>query len=113
MLETKNKFAVRNGCKTWLILAAMLFFSTALLAEEPVACKSRGGEIRVVYPDLARRMKITGIVRLELQLNPAGSVRATKVLGGNPLLAAAAQDAVKQAKFESNDSCIVIFEFKQ
>jgi TonB family protein len=89
----------------------MLFCAISLFAEQPV-CRSKGAGVKVVYPDFARRMKIMGIVRLELELSPSGTVRASKILGGNPVLASAAQDAVKQARFEGTDSCVVIFEFK-
>jgi TonB family protein len=89
----------------------MLFCAVSLFAEEP-ACKSKGAEVKVVYPDLARRMKIMGVVRLELQLSPSGSVREAKILGGNPILASAAQAAVKQARFEGPESCVVVFQFK-
>ena len=61
-----------------LVLAAMFFCAVSLCAEEPF-CKSKGGEVKVVYPDLARRMKIMGVVRLELQLSPSGSVRESKI----------------------------------
>ncbi len=94
-----------------LVLAAMFFCAVSLCAEEPF-CKSKGGEVKVVYPDLARRMKIMGVVRLELQLSPSGSVRESKILGGNPILASAAQTAVKQARFEGSESCVVVFQFK-
>jgi TonB family protein len=89
----------------------MLFCAVSLFSEEPV-CKSKGAEVKVVYPDLARRMKIMGVVRLELQLSPSGSVRESKILGGNPILASAAQEAVKQARFEGAESCVVVFQFK-
>jgi TonB family protein len=104
--------ALMIGRKVALSVAALLFLSASLFAEEPT-CKSKGGEVRVSYPELARRMKISGVVRLHLQLTPSGSVRDAKVLGGNPVLASAAQDAVKRAKFEGTESCIATFEFKE
>ena len=67
----------------------------------------------MVYPELARRMKIIGTVRLELQLTSSGSVRESKILGGNPVLATAAQQAVKQTKFEGAEPCIATFNFKE
>jgi len=94
-----------------LVLTAMLFCAASLLAEEPL-CKSKGAEVRVVYPELARRMKIIGVVRLQLQLNSSGGVRESKILGGNPVLASAAQEAVKQSRFEGTESCVVVFQFK-
>src|SRR5438270_474944 len=38
------------------------------------------------YPELARRMNITGVVRIELTVAPDGSVVLTKEIGGNPVL---------------------------
>lgn len=97
-----------------VMMAALLMVTAAspLFAEEPL-CKSKNGEVRVVFPDLARRMRIFGTVRLELMLTSNGSVRETKVLGGNPILASAAQQAVKQAKFEGKDACVAVFQFKE
>jgi TonB family protein len=86
--------------------------AVSAFGQEP-ACKSKGGEVKVEYPALARKMKISGTVRLHLQLSSSGGVRDTKVLGGNPVLASAAQEAVKQAKFEGAEPCIAVFEFKQ
>lgn len=53
------------------------------------------------YPDLARRMNLRGSVRLELSVLPSGTVKSTKVLGGNPVLAQAAQEAVRRWKYET------------
>jgi TonB family protein len=94
-----------------LLVAACALSSVSALAEGPT-CKRKAGEVRVAYPDLARKMKISGIVRLQLQLTSSGTVRESKVLGGNPVLAAAAQEAVKQARYEGSEPCIAVFEFK-
>ncbi len=91
-------------------MLALLLSSVSAYAQEPT-CKSKG-DLRVVYPEIARRMKIAGVVRLRLELTSSGSVRAAKVLGGNPVLASAAQDAAKQAKFEGSEPCVAVFEFK-
>ena len=52
-----------------------------------------------VYPDLAKRMHITGVVKLRTTVAPNGSVTAVEPLGGNPVLIKAAQDAVRNWKF--------------
>ncbi len=52
------------------------------------------------YPELARRMHISGIVVVQLTIQPDGSVSNAKVLSGHALLGLAAQEAVKQWKFE-------------
>lgn len=66
----------------------------------------------VVYPDLARRMYVSGKVKLELVVSPEGKVRQSRVLGGHPLLAQAAQEAVRGWKFESaKEESTVLVEF--
>jgi TonB family protein len=53
-----------------------------------------------VYPELAKKMHIRGVVRVEATVRPNGSVKSTRVLGGNPVLVESAQDAVTKWKFE-------------
>jgi TonB family protein len=98
---------------TVLFLAATLLLCSSFSFAEDAACKTKGAAIKADYPEFARRMKIAGAVRLQLQLTASGSVRESKILGGNPVLASAAQQAVKQAKFEGNEPCIIVFEFNQ
>lgn len=56
------------------------------------------------YPELARKMRLQGVVKVEAMVRPNGSVRATRVLGGNPVLVEAAADAVRKWKFEAASS---------
>lgn len=53
-----------------------------------------------VYPELAKKMHIRGTVKVEAIVRPNGTVKSTRVLGGNPVLINAAQDAVTKWKFE-------------
>ena len=52
------------------------------------------------YPPLAKNLHLQGAVRIEAVVRPNGSVKSTKVLGGNPVLADAAQQAIGKWKFE-------------
>lgn len=52
------------------------------------------------YPDIARRMSLTGVVKLEVTISASGQVKETKVIGGHPILVTAAVDAVKKWKFD-------------
>ena len=52
------------------------------------------------YPELARRMHVGGTVVLMVTVQPDGSVAKAKVESGHPLLAAAAEEAVKRWRFE-------------
>lgn len=53
-----------------------------------------------VYPELARRMHVSGIVVVQLTVAPDGSVSDAKVESGHALLGNAAQDAVRRWRFE-------------
>ncbi|MDE3104051.1 MAG: energy transducer TonB [Acidobacteriota bacterium] len=52
------------------------------------------------YPELARQMHVAGMVIISAMVLPNGTVSATSVQSGHPLLAAAAQEAVSRWKFE-------------
>jgi TonB family protein len=52
-----------------------------------------------LYPELARRMNVSGKVKIEAIITPDGRVKTTRVVGGHPLLVQACQDALKEWKF--------------
>src|SRR5260221_2349362 len=56
-------------------------------------------KVAPTYPELARRMNVTGRVKIEVIINPDGRVKSTRALGGHPLLVQACIDAVKEWKF--------------
>ncbi len=58
-------------------------------------------KVAPVYPELAKRAHIKGVVKLEVVIRPNGSVKSTKALGGSPALIEAAMDAVRKWKFET------------
>jgi TonB family protein len=55
------------------------------------------------YPELAKRMKITGMVKLEATVDAEGKVTAVKTIEGNRMLSQAAEDAVHKWKFAPGD----------
>lgn len=66
------------------------------------------------YPELAKRMNLTGIVKIEATISADGRVTNTKVVGGSPVLVGAATDALKKWRFEpaaKDTSEIIQFEF--
>ena len=52
------------------------------------------------YPELARKMNLTGTARIEVIIGPDGTVKHTRVLGGHPVLAAEAEHAAEKSTFE-------------
>jgi TonB family protein len=76
---------------------------------------SRKAKFKVapVYPDLARRMNITGVVKVQVTVAANGTVKNTKLVGGHPVLANAAMDAVKKWRFEAgSEESTGIVEFR-
>jgi len=70
-------------------------------------------KVQPEYPDIARKMGLTGTVRLQIVVAPSGVVKDTKVIGGHPILVNAAVDAVKKWRFESaSEETTKTVEFK-
>ena len=83
--------------------------SSTMLATRAVAQQEQSGSTRKVvnrampaYPDLARRLQISGTVKIAVVVAPNGAVKSTKVIGGSPLLVRAATDAVEKWKWSSS-----------
>jgi protein TonB len=49
-----------------------------------------------VYPELARRAGVEGVVIIECTIDPKGRIAGARVLRGHPLLDRAALEAVEQ-----------------
>jgi TonB family protein len=86
---------------------ALLFLlaATFLLLVLPAHADERRVEKRVppIYPEIARRMRISGVVHVEATVAADGSVTAVKATTGNKMLSPAAEDAVKRWKFVPGD----------
>jgi TonB family protein len=94
--------------RTWWIrltlasAACALFLSSVAFAQQGNTDESKRkvkSKVSPVYPELARRMDVTGKVKIEVVIAPDGHVRSSRVIGGHPLLVQACQDAVKDWKF--------------
>ncbi len=72
-------------------------------------------KVEPVYPELARKMNITGTVKVQVVVAPNGTVKEAKVVGGHPVLANAALEAARKWRFEpaaEESSGIVDFKFE-
>lgn len=88
-----------------LSLAIVFSVPTIVFAQDNSATVKPGSRkvkssVQPEYPDLARKMRITGTVRISATVAPDGHVRETKVLGGSPLLSVEAESAVRRWRFE-------------
>ncbi len=72
-------------------------------------------KVQAVYPELARKMNLSGTVRIAVVVAPNGTVKEAKVVGGHPVLAGAALDAIRKWRFEpaaGETSGVVDFKFE-
>ena len=72
-------------------------------------------KVQPFYPDLARKMNITGTVKIEVTVSPNGTVKEARIVGGHPLLANAALDAAKKWRFEpaaGESTGVIDFKFE-
>jgi len=62
------------------------------------------------YPAMAKKMNLHGTVKIKVWIAPDGSVRRVEYLGGHPLLAESALNAVKSWKYERapNESTAIV-----
>ena len=71
-------------------------------------------KVNPFYPELAKKMNITGTVRIEVTVSPNGTVKEARIVGGHPVLATAALDAAKKWRFEpapAESSGVIEFKF--
>jgi TonB family protein len=117
----------RQLVSLWMALAAgtaMVCAPTATAQKDSKTQQdSKDGEltrkaktkVAPVYPDVARRMSVTGTVKLAVVVAPNGTVKSAKVIGGHPVLVNAAVDAMKRWRFETaptESSGVVEFTFQ-
>jgi TonB family protein len=100
--------AKRRGFVTGMLQVAL--FAMAITMTLPLHAADDHAERAVkqrvspTYPELAKRLRISGTVRVSATVTPDGKVSATKTVSGNNMLAGAAEDAVRKWKFEAADS---------
>jgi protein TonB len=72
-------------------------------------------KVQPLYPDLARKMNISGTVKIEIVVAPNGTVKQARVVGGHPVLSNAALDAAKKWRFDpaaAETTGIIDFKFE-
>src|SRR5215467_4204113 len=81
------------------VLASGLVLLGASAQNDSETGRKVKSKVAPVYPEIARRMSVSGKVKIEVIITPDGRVRSMRVVGGHPLLAQSCQDAVKEWKF--------------
>jgi TonB family protein len=104
------KLHLMTAWKKTLFVVALGICAFTASGEE---ARKRLSSSQPIYPELARRMGLSGAVKIELTVGADGEIKKSKVLGGHPLLAEAALAALRDWKYERGTSeCTIEVEFK-
>ena len=107
MGKTKSwRQRIANACLR--LLPAMLLLAAHALADARKPVANPDPE----YPEIARRMNITGTVRIEIVVATDGTIKSMKVMGGHPLLVDAVQKALKKWKYAPGAETTMQLDFK-
>lgn len=101
MTSTTVKHAHRGRFRICIVaLAALLCLSLTCRADDRKVQK----RVPPVYPELAKRMRVGGVVRVLVTVAPDGTVTDVRTITGNKMLSPAAEEAVKKWKFVAGDA---------
>jgi len=109
--------------RTAAVLLAVLTLGLGVGAVRTVAQQNQSDElirrakskVQPLYPELARKMNISGTVKIEIVVAPNGTVKDARVVGGHPVLANSALDAARKWRFEpagAESTGVIDFKFE-
>ena len=106
--------------KKLLAVAATALFAVSLAFAQQTTVEEGKRKVKTKVtpqiPDLARRMNITGKVKIEVVIASDGRVKSSRAVGGHPVLVQSCLDAVKEWKFEpapEETTQMIEFDFRQ
>ena len=80
----------------------------------PDTTRTATKKVKPVYPEMARKVRLAGTVKLTVLITPQGKVKSVEVIGGHPVLVVAATEAARQWQFataQKESTEILVFEF--
>jgi len=93
--------------RRWTAIVLVLFAVTLTLCpKQSAAQEDSDGKRKITskivpeYPEMARRMSLKGVVKIEAVVTSNGTVKTVELKGGHPVLAQAAMNAVRKWKWE-------------
>lgn len=97
-----------------LVVAVKPIFVKAQAQNEEIVRRAKN-KVQPAYPDLAKKMSIYGVAKIEVVVATNGTVREARIVGGHPVLASAALDAAKKWRFEpapGESTGVIDFKFE-
>jgi TonB family protein len=117
----KSEEGERSKASFALMLGAILlfsFFPASRVAAQTYEPEENGrkvvSKVDPDYPDALKKLYIGGVVRVEVVVGPGGTVKTTKLLGGNPILGQSTMKALTRWKFvpaSTDETFTLKFEF--
>ena len=100
-----------------LLLGATIDLPSLAQDGQSVSARATVSTPRPNYPELARNLRLEGTVKLRVTVTPNGTAKLVETIGGHPVLAAAAEQAVykwkwTKAKEESKELVQVSFSLE-
>jgi TonB family protein len=106
--------------KKMLAAAVTVLFAVSLAFAQQTTVEEGKRKVKTkvtpAIPELARRMNITGKVKIEVVIAPDGRVKSARAMGGHPVLIQSCLEAMKEWKFEpapEESTQVVEFDFRQ
>ena len=99
-----------------LVIVVLLSVAPSVAQVQEQSSKERKLITRVEpeYPETLKRLYIGGVLRVEVEIEPSGVVKSTKLLGGSPILGQSTMKAIKQWRYApaaSEETLTVKIEF--
>jgi len=105
------KMIVTTAARTVL---AMTLILPALSLPAQEARKAISNPVPV-YPEVAKRLHLVGVVKVQVVVAPDGRIKETRVIGGHPLLVSSVEETRKNWKYvpASSESTVQLeFNFR-
>jgi TonB family protein len=103
------------------VLKLSLTTLTLAICAAPVCAQSSQVEdkrpvkrlVQPIVPELATKLNLSGTVKIEVTIAPDGVVKTTRIIGGHPVLASAAESAAQKSTFQPGPKeTVEVIEFK-
>jgi TonB family protein len=114
-LKTTLRKLKKLPLETLALALALSAVSVASLGAQsaPITRRPVRRMVTPAYPELAKKLNLTGTARIEVTIGSDGVVKHTRVIGGHPVLAAEAERAAEKSTFEPGPAeTVEVIEFK-
>jgi len=97
----KRNVAMRNEHKRRILGGALLAMTLGLGAANLQAQEGRKAlsNPAPTYPEVAKRLRLTGVVKVQVVIGADGRIKEKNVIGGHPILVSAVEDTLKNWKY--------------